>query len=132
MRIAVVGAGGHGKVVADALLSAGSDELVGLLDDDPASWGTRVLDLPVLGATRCWSDGRIDAVAMGIGGNAERKGIFQRLAREGARFATVIHPRAVIGRGVSIGIASVVLANVVVNAGAMVGDNVILNTACTV
>jgi sugar O-acyltransferase (sialic acid O-acetyltransferase NeuD family) len=132
MRIAVVGAGGHGKVVADALLSAGSVELVGLLDDDEALWGTKILELPVLGSIRCWAGDGIDAVAMGIGGNAERHRLFQRLAEDGARFATVIHPSAVIGREVSIGTASVVLANVVVNAGTVVGDNVILNTACTV
>jgi acetyltransferase EpsM len=49
MRVAVAGAGGHAKVVADALLAAGQGEFAGFLDDDPAGWGSHILGLPILG-----------------------------------------------------------------------------------
>jgi FlaA1/EpsC-like NDP-sugar epimerase len=55
MRVLIVGAGGHGEVVADALgsarrIDAGAPEVIGFLDDDPERWGTVCADLPVLGA----------------------------------------------------------------------------------
>ena len=47
-RIVIIGAGGHGLVVADILLAAGASrprEIVGVLDDNPALTGTRILDV---------------------------------------------------------------------------------------
>jgi len=51
MPIVIAGAGGHAKVVCDALLAAGTNplDLLGYVDDDPAKWGSQVLDFPVLG-----------------------------------------------------------------------------------
>ena len=43
MRIAIVGAGGHGKVIADAVLACGTDNLAGFLDDDSSLWGRTCL-----------------------------------------------------------------------------------------
>jgi hypothetical protein len=56
------GAGGHAKVVADALLAAGKDDFAGFLDDDPASWGLHILGYPVLGPLTAWSDKKIDGI----------------------------------------------------------------------
>ena len=39
-RTLIVGAGGHGKVVLDAVLSADQLEVVGFLDDDREKWGS--------------------------------------------------------------------------------------------
>ena len=47
-RIVIVGAGGHGAVIADALLAAGA-EVLGFTDTDSARHGRRVCGLPVLG-----------------------------------------------------------------------------------
>lgn len=131
-KVAVVGAGGHGKVVADAVLAAGIGEIIGFLDDDQTLWGTRVLGFPVLGPIAAWSDRPGGALAMGIGNNRDRKRAFEALTAAGATVATVIHPRATLGTGVRLGRGVVALGNVVVNADTTVGDNVILNTACTV
>jgi sugar O-acyltransferase (sialic acid O-acetyltransferase NeuD family) len=128
MRVAVAGAGGHAKVVADALLAAGQSEFAGFLDDDPASWGSHILGYPVLGPITAWSD----SVVVALGDNGSRKLIFEQLLAAGATLISVVHPSAVLGRGVKLGRGVVALANVVVNAGSSIGDNVILNTACSV
>ena len=46
--VLIIGAGGHGKVVADVLQTMGRS-IKGFLDDDPAKAGTSVLGIPVLG-----------------------------------------------------------------------------------
>jgi sugar O-acyltransferase (sialic acid O-acetyltransferase NeuD family) len=132
MRVAVAGAGGHAKVVADALLAAGEVEFLEFLDDDPSLLGTRVLGHPVCGPIAAWSTRAIDRIAVAIGDNHRRKRVFEELVASGATITTVVHPRAVIGTGVRLGRGVVVLAGSVVNADSSIGDNVILNTACSV
>ena len=68
LRIACAGAGGHGKVVADAALALGRDEVVGFLDDNPELTGRAIIGLPVLGRIPLWRDFKIDAVIPAIGG----------------------------------------------------------------
>jgi sugar O-acyltransferase (sialic acid O-acetyltransferase NeuD family) len=131
MKIAIIGAGGHAKVVADAILAAGGRQLVGFFDDDPLRAG-EYLGHPVLGRIETWRHHAIDSFVIGIGDNLMRKRHFEDLASAGAEFATVVHPRAVIGGGVTLGAGTVVLANAAVNSGTLIGANSILNTACTV
>ena len=132
MRIAIIGAGGHAKVVADAVLASGSDQIVGFFDDNPALWKNTIFGLPVRGPIGGWRDHSVDALILGIGDNAVRKKIFAQFSGAGAKFATALHPRATLARGVVVGEGSVVLANVVVNADTQIGRDCILNTACTV
>jgi acetyltransferase EpsM len=132
MRVAGAGAGGHAKVVADALLAAGKDDFAGFLDDDPASWGSHILGYPVLGPITTWSDKKIDGIVVAVGENAGRKLMFEQLIAAGAQLISVVHPQAVLGRGARLGRGVVALANVVINAGSSIGDNVILNTACSI
>jgi sugar O-acyltransferase (sialic acid O-acetyltransferase NeuD family) len=131
-KLIVIGAGGHGKVVADAVLAAARREMTGFLDDGPALLGKRLLGYPVLGTTATWADWGSDEMVLAIGENAHRHRLFEQLTAAGAVLASVIHPRAVLGAGVGIGRGAVALANVVVNADSVIGDNVILNTMCSV
>jgi sugar O-acyltransferase (sialic acid O-acetyltransferase NeuD family) len=132
MRIAIVGAGGHGKVVADAILARGADHLAGFLDDDPSLLGGTHFGFPVLGPTDSWQSHSIDAIVVGIGENMARKRHFDKLKAAGAKLATVVHPRATLGKGVALGEGVVAFAHVVVNPDTHVGVNTILNTASTV
>jgi sugar O-acyltransferase (sialic acid O-acetyltransferase NeuD family) len=132
MRIAIVGAGGHGKVVADAILARGADHLAGFLDDDPSLWGGTHFDFPVLGPTDSWQTHSIDAIVVGIGENMARKRQFDKLKAAGAKLATVVHPRTTLGKGVVLGEGVVAFAHAVVNADTHIGANAILNTASTV
>jgi sugar O-acyltransferase (sialic acid O-acetyltransferase NeuD family) len=133
-RILVFGGGGHGKVVADAAMAAGM-LLGGFLEDDPGKDGTRVMDAPVISWARfladraAWSDA---AVALGIGDNAGRERVWEKLIAAGCAVATVVHPRSVISPSAVLGQGTVVFAGAVVNPEARVGAGAILNTGCVV
>ncbi len=136
-RILVIGAGGHGQVVADILLAAaqrgGADGVpTGFLDDDPALLGTKYLGLPVLGSIARWHQIPHDALVVAVGDNATRRRLFLELWEQGARFADAVHPAAVVARDARLGAGVMVCAGAVVNTGSVVGDGVILNTASSV
>lgn len=134
VRIIGLGAGGHAKVVIDALRLAGGCELVGLLDADRELWGTRVLDVPVLGGDdlleRLYAEGiRHAFIGVGaIGDTAPRRRIYEEIRRRGFDMVRVIHPRAVISPSADLGDGPTVLAGAVINAASRIGDNVIVNT----
>ncbi len=136
MRVLIIGAGGHGQVVADILLTAsrhGSDDVpCGYLDHNKGLWSTAVHDLRVLGSIDECARFPHDAVIVGVGENATRRRLFERLSRSLERFAIARHPSAVLSSNCTIGHGSVIAPGVIVNTGASIGANVILNTGCSV
>ncbi len=134
--IVIIGAGGHGQVVADILLVASrvgaSAAPLGFLDDDPALAGTRVLGLPVLGPIASLAHVEHDGVVLALGDNRRRHDVLVALRERGVRFANAIHPAAVVAADVRLGAGVMVCAGAVVNTGSVVADGVILNTGCTV
>ncbi len=129
----VYGARGHGKVVADALRSAGL-ELRAFVDDDPAlagatSMGVEIHDFEWL-RSRAATE-RL-AVALGIGDNGVRRASATRCTELGFDLQTVIHPSAVISMDATIGAGVVVLAAGVVNPFSIVGTGVLINTGAIV
>ena len=135
-RVIIVGAGGHGQVVADALLQMAQHGATltpaGFVDDDAALAGAHFLDLPVLGQIASLTAFDHDAVIIAIGNNQVRRTIFTMLQAQGETFVTVIHPRAVVAPSARIGAGAVLVAGAIVNPGAVIGANVILNTGATV
>jgi sugar O-acyltransferase (sialic acid O-acetyltransferase NeuD family) len=135
-RVLIVGAGGHGKVVLDALLAEGQGQVVGFIDDDKQKLGQDVLGFPVLGP---WAElsalvarYRVDCVALAVGDNYQRENLFRRVIAAGLKVSSVIHPHACISRFAKLGQGVVVLAGAVVNVGTIVGDNVCINTRASV
>lgn len=130
--ILIIGAGGHGKVVADILLRQ-SIAVLGFLDDDPAMWGTFRLGLPVLGAINTFSDYSPEGLVIGIGSNVMRREIVRRLGSLAYDlWQPAVHPEAVIAPSASIGRGTVIAAGAVVNPDTCLGDHVIINTGATV
>lgn len=136
LPVIVIGAGGHAKVVLDALLAAGI-EVLGLVDADPMRQNGTVLGVPVIGGDARLADfgpARI-RLAVGIGGGeipAARRDIFERYRSQGYGFVTAVHPAAVAGREVSLGEGAQVLAGAVINPGTVIGENAIVNTRAVV
>lgn len=126
-QVIVLGAGGHGKVVADTVLSAG-DLVLGFLDDSPEK--VSVWDLPVLGSLDKWVEYACKArFVFGLGDNAMR----QRLANQmQVSWYTAVHPTACLGHGVTLGEGTVVLAEAVLNADSVVGSHCIINTGAVI
>jgi sugar O-acyltransferase (sialic acid O-acetyltransferase NeuD family) len=137
MRIIVVGAGGHGQVVADALLAEANrgradHELAGFVDDDPSLLGRRLCDAPVLGTTADLCRLSHDGVIVAIGDNRVRRAVSASMVAGGEILVAVVHPAAVVARGVDLGPGTAVLAGAVINTGAHIGAGVILNTCSSV
>ncbi|MCA9874006.1 MAG: acetyltransferase [Anaerolineales bacterium] len=136
MRVVILGAGGHGQVVADILWCmqrAGMDILpAAFLDDDPAQRGQNYLGVPVCGVTADLAAIAHEAVIVAIGNGRVRQRLFLEMQARGEQLAIAQHPTAVLAEGVQVGAGSMIAANVVVNTGSVIGQNVILNTACTV
>lgn len=127
MRVAIYGAGGHGKVIWDVLLAAGH-EVVGFVDARPPA--PTLLDLPVV--TDAAMLPPFDGVVVAIGHNATRRKVFEALRAEGRTLANAIHPSAVIARRVTFGEGVVVMGGVVINPDTAIGDNAIVNTGATI
>lgn len=140
-RVICFGAGGHAKVVLDALSTDphhADVELAGLVTatpTDPAQLG-----LPVLG-----QDADLETIArrhsithfaIGIGsirgGLILRPKLFEQAEAAGLQPLTIIHPSAIVASSAQIGAGSVVLAGAVIQPGATIGRNVIVNTRSSI
>ena len=133
--IVVVGAGGHGKVVADAALASGH-EVLGFVDDARAA-GEVVLEggnarLVVLGDLE-WLLGRPPiAVVIGIGNNPVRERLASSCLAAGHILPVVTHPTAVVSRFATIGAGTVVMAMAAVNPATRLGRGCIVNTGAVI
>ena len=123
--VIVLGAGGHAKVVISTLRAAGY-RVVGLYDDDPAKWHTRLAGVEVLGPI----DDAASVAVIGIGHNPTRRAIAERACR--VTWLTVVHPAACVDPTVRLGAGTVVFAGAVIQPDALLGDHCIVNTAATV
>lgn len=126
--VIIIGASGHGKVVADLIQKSG-DIVVGFLDDNP-NIGKTFIGFPVLGVVEDYKKFDVEFL-IAIGNTEVRKRISKELAV--TSWYTAIHPTAVIADiGVEIGEGTVIMANAVVNAGAKIGKHCIINTGAIV
>ena len=125
-RLAIIGASGHGKVIADIARKIGYSEVV-FLDDDATIHECG--GYPVLG--KSIEAGMIEAdVIVGIGNAGVRKRIQDSIPNE--KLTTLIHPDAVIAEDVVMGVGTVVMAGAVINPGVRIGKGCIINTCSSV
>lgn len=134
--ILVIGGGGHGRVVIEALLAAGA-EVAGVIDPHPAVAATLPDGVPWLGGDEALARYQpVDyQLANGVGGIGEphRRSVFERLSAAGYGFARVRHPAASVARaGVVLGEGCQVMAGAVIQPGARIGADVIVNTRAAV
>jgi sugar O-acyltransferase (sialic acid O-acetyltransferase NeuD family) len=135
-RLIILGAGGHARVVADALVAAGRD-VIGFVDANPSVHGARLLGLPVLGADEVLdSFSPADTeLANGIGSAGTpdaRQRVYQAGLDRGFRFATVVHPTAIVAESATLGSGAQVLARAVIQPLAVIGANTIINTGAII
>ncbi len=125
-KLVIIGASGHGKVVADIAVKNGYDEIVFLDDNEDIK---ECGGYPVVGKS---NDAEyMDAdIIVGIGNAKIRKRIQESVDED--KIIKLIHPKAVIASDVVIGTGTVVMAGVVINPGTNVGKGCILNTCSSV
>lgn len=133
-RIFVFGASGHAKVVIDIIERQGLYEIAFLVDDNLALKGLDFFGYPVIG-------GKTDLIELpdrpskgivAIGNNHARIAVAAWLVTNGFGLVKAVHPSAQVGRDVTIGEGSVLMAGSVINSGARIGRNVIINTRASV
>lgn len=128
-QVIVIGAGGHGKVIADIVRSCG-DTVLGFLDDSPNS-PESVCGIPVLGKTENYVNYPDARFVIAIGSSAIRKKVAERL--KSVLWYTAIHPSAVISpMETDIGEGTVVMAGAVINPCTVIGKHCIINTCASV
>ena len=127
-ELIIIGASGHGKVVADIAKKNDYNSICFLDDNSSVS---ECDGYKVIGKTSDFVNYDCDMfVAIG---NAEiRQKIQQQLMAANKKIATLIHPQAVIGENVLIGLGTVVMAGAVINPSSTIGDGCIINTCASV
>lgn len=126
-RLIIIGAGGHGKAIADNALKNGYKD-ISFVDDYATG---KCMGFSIIGVTddiESFDDGQTDFM-IGIGDNEIRKRIAEKYD---VSWATLIHPSAQIATNVTIGTGTVIMANAVVNVCATVGEHCIINTGAIV
>ena len=130
IRVAIVGAGGYGRVVLDVLLASGfGDRVLGFYDDAHAALSGEVRGVPILGDVGMLKSMlSVEAVhvVVAITDNAARLQVANSLRGLGARFLSAVHPEAYVSEAAVIGDGSVVTAGVIVHPDAAVGSHCFL------
>ena len=125
-KLVIIGASGHGKVIADIAKKNGYHEIVFLDDDENIH---ECGGYPVIGRSHEVDTINADVI-VGIGNASIRKKIQQSIPAR--KMATLIHPSAVIAEDVIIGVGTVIMAGAVINSGARIGTGCIINTCASV
>jgi len=134
--VILVGAGGHARVLLDAL-SLSRAVILGLVDADPALVGRQVLGFEILGgdeALRRHAPGTVRLVnAIGsVSSTGRRRLVYESWRHAGHSFASVFHPSAIVSGHAVPAAAVQIMAGAVVQACATIGENTIVNTGATV
>lgn len=132
-NLLVIGAGGHGRVVADAASRMGTWERVAFLDDRfPET--TRASGFEIIGRVDSLPNHHesFSTAIVGIGNSERRMELIELLGLHGFNIGVVVHPSAVVAKDVSIGAGTVIFAGVVINTGAKIGLGCIINTSASV
>ena len=128
-QLVIIGASGHGKVVADLAVHCGYTDIA-FLDDARA--GRTCLGNPIVGAVRDAALYPQSDFIVAIGNAETRERVQTMLLQKGLHMATLIHPKAVIASHVSIGAGSVIMAGTVINPDTKIGEGCIINTCASV
>ena len=129
-RLVIIGASGHGRVVADIVQKLNNYSEIVFLDDGEI---TESMGIPVVGKVAdvdkylCDSD-----IFVAIGNCQVRETLINRLLLTNAFIPTMIHPNATVGASVELGAGTVVMAGAVINPCTKIGKGVIINTCSSV
>ncbi|WP_336765783.1 acetyltransferase [Paenibacillus sp. USHLN196] len=130
-KLLIIGAGGHGKVVAEIALKMNKWSQIAFLDNNGS--GRSALKFEVIGK----SDDAIRFICeydlfVAIGDNRIREELQEKLEKAGANIPVLIHPQSIIGDDVSIGMGTVLMAGSIINCCSKVGKGCIVNTGATI
>jgi sugar O-acyltransferase (sialic acid O-acetyltransferase NeuD family) len=135
MNVLLLGAGGHGQVVADTLRAqARSGDNIRFIGycDDRADYLRASLGQEIRGTFAQIETIDHDAVIVTIGANLVRCRLFEHASRQGARLAVARHPSAIVASDAQVHDGAMICAGVVINTNVLIGANSIINTSASV
>ena len=128
-RLVIVGASGHGKVIADIGEKNGYTEILFLDDNKAVKTCGKYSVVGTSGDAMRYSSSDF---IVGIGNAKIRKRLQEELIAKGLHIGTLVHPKSVVALDVSLGAGTVVMAGAIINPGSIVGNGCIINTGATV
>lgn len=131
--LAIIGAGGHAKVLLDTVRAENRYRDIVFLDDNALADGL-FMDCPLIGGRQIGLTVRPDThdFIVAIGSNVVRRQRQTELEQLGFRAATIVHPNATVSPYARIGAGTAVFARAVINSCANIGKGCIINTAAVV
>ena len=136
-KFIILGAGGHGRVVAEVLLLS-DNELLGFVDNNKKLMHRAQDNLKILGTDDVIInnfDPSIVFLANGIGsiGNlTSRREIYERFSKHGYRFVSLRHPSAVLSPKAKKEIGVQIMAGAILQSEVYIGQNTIINTGAII
>lgn len=127
-ELIILGTGGHARVVYDAVIAAGDYRPIGFIDLQ-TDYAGEELPLPYLGdysTIRKYPDAHF---IIAIGSNKIRQEVADGYD---IHYATIIHPSAIFGSNVTLGVGSFVSAGAIINANSIIGKHAIINTGALI
>jgi sugar O-acyltransferase (sialic acid O-acetyltransferase NeuD family) len=130
-KLLIIGASGHGKVVAEIALKMNKWDSISFLDDDESIESS--MGIKIVGKSSQAIELINDYdIFVGIGNNAIREKIQEDLETNGATLPVLIHPTVIVGGEVFLAPGTVVMAGAVINCSTRIGKGCIINTAATI
>ena len=133
-KIVILGAGGHAKVLIDAIVSSGAFKIQGLLDNQK-DIGASVSGYEIIGSDDFLQRNKNMDLALGIGSaraTVKRKDLYEKYSAAGFHFPAVAHKNAYVSAGVILRDGVQVFAGAIINPGSEIRENVIVNTGVIV
>ena len=124
--IIIVGASGFGRELAQWIedINAQSPQwnILGFIDDNPDALNGCRCDYKIIGSIKDWQPKESEYFACALAFPEVKKSIVLELKSKGAKFATLIHPTALINKYAEIGEGVVVTPRSNINADTKIGD----------
>lgn len=135
LPVIILGAGGHSKVVINALLAA-QREIIGIADPNRQA-GDQVLGVKVIGDDAIVLQFTPSSVELvnGIGALPDsdaRSRITAAFREKGYKFASVIHPQTIIAPDVILAEGVQLMAGSIIQPGSSIGQDTIVNTGVSI
>lgn len=131
-KLAILGAGGHGKVIADTAEVSDWQDIVFFDDILPAH--TKVGPWSIEGNTEAIFSHfkKFDGIIVGIGDNMIRWQKYAALRDLGANMPILIHPNSWVSPYAQVGAGTIVAGGCIINIDAILGEACIVNTGATI
>ncbi len=130
-EVLVIGAGGHSKVVTEALLSSQPKARLIVADENVAKVGRTLLGKIFIEYLGDWSD-FAGLCHVAIGNNRVRQKFGLKGKKEGKKLFTVVHPSACLSPTATVSNGCFIAAKVVIAAESEFGEGCIINHGAVV